>query len=318
MTVCVAAICENDRIFGASDCMITAGDIQFEPPDIKVSVLTSSIAVMIAGDSALHAEILQSVRAEVGERTEFEPEEWLKVKEVAELYSHSYNEVRKKRAESAILAPFGLTTDTFLTQQVHMSTDFVRQLGTELINFNAGNIEAIVTGIDDAGPHIWVVKNEDIVCFDKVGFAAVGAGEWHSKSSFMFARHTRYRQIPETLLLTYAAKKRAEVAPGVGADTDMFIIGPKLGSFNWIDDETLQRLDAIYQGIRQEEKQILSRANIEVSQYVEEIVRASTAKEQTSLPEDSGGDTPPDQKQLRDGSEEGEPEDDEWGESSAL
>src|SRR2546421_7416049 len=115
-----------------------------------------------------------------------------------------------------------------------------------------------------------------MTCYDKAGFAAIGAGEWHAKSAFMFNRHTRFRAVPQTLLLTYAAKKRAEVAPGVGAYTDMFIIGPELGSFNWIQFGILQRLDGMYQSIRQEEQRIIDEANAEVYQYVEEISRTST------------------------------------------
>jgi hypothetical protein len=116
--------------------MITAGDVQFEPPDIKVARVTSSIAIMTAGDSALHAEILQSVRTEVSERILYDPDEWLNIKDVADMYSRYYNETRTKRAEKAILAPLGLDTDSFIRRQQEMSSDFVRQLGTEMINFN--------------------------------------------------------------------------------------------------------------------------------------------------------------------------------------
>ena len=37
--------------------MITAGDIQFEPPVSKIQFVSSSIALMAAGDSAFHTEI---------------------------------------------------------------------------------------------------------------------------------------------------------------------------------------------------------------------------------------------------------------------
>ncbi|MGB8507940.1 MAG: hypothetical protein WCD76_06035 [Pyrinomonadaceae bacterium] len=317
MTICVAAICDGDTILGATDNMITAGDIQFEPPALKMTSLTNSIVVMTAGDSTLHAEILDVVRVEVSERIEFEPEEWLKVKDVAELYVETYNKVRQKCAERAILAPLGLTFETFVTRQAEMLPDFVRQIGTELINYNAGDIEAIITGLDEHGPHIWVAKNEDLRCYDKAGFAAIGSGEWHAKSSFMFSRHMSLRELPQTLLLTYAAKKRAEVAPGVGGVTDMFIVGPKLGSFTLIGGHILERLEEIYRQIRQDEQQILQRANEEVEQYVEEILGAATPKGQEALPEDGGGGTPTDQKQLRNGSEEGEPEG-EGGEPSTV
>jgi hypothetical protein len=217
--------------------------------------------------------------------------------------------VRTKKAERAFLAPLGLTMDTFLASQSGMSPDVVTKLTTEIINFSPGDIEAIVAGIDETGAHLWVVKNEDTTCFDRAGFAAIGAGEWHAKSAFMFNRYTRYRALPQALLLTYAAKKRAEVAPGVGVYSDMFSLGPSLGMFYWVPDGILARLEDIYQRIRQEEQRIIQQANLEAIQYVEEMSRAATAKEQTALPEDGGGDTPPDQTQLPSGSEEEESED---------
>lgn len=57
MTVCVAAISQSSTgtglmITGASDRMLTAGDIEFEPEQSKIQPLTNSIALMLAGDSA--------------------------------------------------------------------------------------------------------------------------------------------------------------------------------------------------------------------------------------------------------------------------
>jgi hypothetical protein len=84
VTVCVAAICDGDTIFGAADRMLTAGDIQFEPPDVKITPLTTSIVVMTAGDSALHAEILHAVRARIREHLEYSSDDWINVQDVAE------------------------------------------------------------------------------------------------------------------------------------------------------------------------------------------------------------------------------------------
>src|SRR5260221_2478193 len=56
MTVCVAAIGNNGQsVFGASDQMITAGDIQFEPAQQKIWKLSPHIALMVAGDVGLHS-----------------------------------------------------------------------------------------------------------------------------------------------------------------------------------------------------------------------------------------------------------------------
>ena len=61
MTVCVAVLCENgSQVIGASDRMVSNNDNQIQR--LKVHHLTDYVVVMIAGDVALHAELLVEVR----------------------------------------------------------------------------------------------------------------------------------------------------------------------------------------------------------------------------------------------------------------
>jgi hypothetical protein len=149
-----------------------------------------------------------------------------------------------------------------------------------------GRFWVTAEGIDHSGPHIYVVRNSDVSCQDPVGFAAIGAGHWHAESQFMFAGHVRLRPFPETLLLVYSAKKRAEVAPGVGAETDMFMIGPVIGSHTPIGHHVLQHLDGIYQDSRAQEIAIGNKARERAAEYVSQIIAESAPKGQASLPED--------------------------------
>lgn len=171
---------------------------------------------MLAGDSAMQAEIIQDLQADVNRRVNAKPEEWLKVRLVAELYNRYYREARARRAERVVLSPIGLDQNTFISRQREMNSDFLRQIAKELYGFEVPGIQTIFAGIDADGPHLYVASGNELSSHDAVGFAAIGAGYWHADSQFMFAGHSRSKQAPETLLLTYAAKKRAEVAPGVG------------------------------------------------------------------------------------------------------
>jgi hypothetical protein len=56
--------------------MLTSGDIEFEPLQEKIYQMTTSIAIMLAGDSALQSEILQKVRLDVYERIQHDPQNW--------------------------------------------------------------------------------------------------------------------------------------------------------------------------------------------------------------------------------------------------
>ena len=88
------------------------------------------------------------------------------------------------------------------------------------------------------------------------------------------------RPLPETLLLTYAAKKRAEVAPGVGSGTDMFTMGSQPGTYTTILPEVIQDVDKIYKRTRGRSETSIKKANLEVNKYVEQLGKAAAAQEQ--------------------------------------
>ena len=299
----------GNAIIGASDRMLTSGDIQFEPQQPKIIQLTTSIFIMVAGDSSMQAEIIQNVRFEVNKRIATEPDNWWDVRDVANLYSHYYNDARFKRAEKNILSLLGLDNNTFIAKQKEMDSGLVRQLATELINYEAPRISAIFAGIDNSGAHIYVADNENVSCQDLVGFAAIGVGSWHANSQMMFAGHTKFKLLPETLLLVYSAKKRAEVAPGVGEATDMVMVGPALGSFSPIGNHVLDKLKEIHKSEQKREIKASTKAKESVNQYVEELAKDATAKNQATIPPpDGGGETPSDEKKPRNDHQEGKPE----------
>jgi hypothetical protein len=230
VTVCIAARAGN-IVVGASDRMLTSGDIQFEPSaGTKIYALSNSMFMMTAGDSALHAEMTGMVIREIAARIVAEPQNWWRVSEAANLYVKYYNLVKNKRAEDAILVPLHLDEQSFIANQRTMSEDLVKDLAKELLNFQIPDVSAIFAGLDPDGCHIYTVYNNEANCVDNVGFAAIGIGERHASSQFMFARHAWNSPFSDTLLLTYYAKRKAEVAPGVGNGTDMMMVGPTLGS----------------------------------------------------------------------------------------
>lgn len=291
MTVCVAAITEKSMVFGAADRMLTAGDIQFEPAIPKVFLLTNSIVALLAGDSALQTEIMQSVKFQVQRKVSENPKQWLPVGNVALIYAEVYRRARQRRTTNEVLAPLGLDANTFIGRQKEMDTDLVKHIASELVNYEMAPVQSIITGVDQEGPHLFVVNNGQVSCLDSVGFAAIGAGYWHANSQFMFGGHARWKPVPETLLLTYAAKKRAEVAPGVGEATDMFSIGPTPGSFFAIPEDVLASVDAIYQRIREKNNATIREGNEEVTDYVNKIAAAAAAQEEQRAQAQSNPDT---------------------------
>jgi hypothetical protein len=210
VTVCITAICLDSMIVCASDRMLTADDVEFEPQKSKIIPLSNSIVAMIAGESALQDEIIQKIYLDIGNRIKSDPQNWWKVSDVADLYFRYYNEKKRKIAESRFLAPLGLDSDSFISRQQQMNNQVATQLTNEIISFHMPDVEVIFSGIDSTGAHIYKFVNERSLCLDRVGFASIGIGARHADSEFMFSGHIGSRGLPETLLLVYSAKKRAD------------------------------------------------------------------------------------------------------------
>ncbi len=271
MTVCIVAIFENQFIVGASDRMLTAGDIQFQPSQSKVWPLTTSITGMIAGDVGIHADIFNKINSDISIHLENNPQQWLKVSDVAELYVQYYEQLKIKCSERDILKPLGLDRNKFIELQANMQPNLVELIANNMYKYQIPNSGVIFTGIDNFGPHIYVVENGKIRCEDKVGFAAIGAGYWHADSHLMFSGHTKASPLYKALQATYFAKKRAEVAPGVGVDTDMFAI-TGLGAFTSIKDDIIKGLGDIYCGYLKTIRRADRHTDGKMNQYVQKIL----------------------------------------------
>jgi len=247
LTVCIAVIYNDNAVLGASDRMLTGGDIQFEPPARKIFPVTKSIAIMTAGDASIQAQLIERDYNFVKEKVEAEPNNWISVEEVAKNHRDSYIRLRRERAEIEILAPYNLDYQLFLDRQDDLSDDFVRDISYKLENFTLvdEDVASIITGVDDTGPHIYVVSNDHLSSSDTVGFAAVGIGRHHSLSHLMLAKHSRNTPEAKALLSLHRAKKKAEVSPGVGEETDMFVAGPNKGTFNWLVPTEALKVDIV-------------------------------------------------------------------------
>lgn len=297
MTVCVAAISNGGMVVGASDRMLTAGDIEFEPPQSKVLPLTTSITMMYAGNSSLQASLLQSVSSDVQARIEAAPTNWWKVADVAGLYRRHYLDAANEMAESQILAPLGLSHSTFVSRQRDLAPEIAIRITNELLSFQAPQVAAIFSGVDETGPHIYVCRGASVQCSDIVGFAAIGMGEYHAASELMVEKHTRMTPLPETLLTVYAAKRRAETAPGVGSESNMFIIGPQLGSYVELREDVMAALERIWRTAQRAMRTGRRKARTGVNAYLQALAvqaaEAASAAEQTPpAPERSATEEP--------------------------
>jgi 20S proteasome alpha/beta subunit len=267
VTVGIAAICRLDDtpyVVGAADRMLTAGDIAVEHPHPKIIALTPRIVALSAGDVTAHLAIGRAAEAEIGR---------LQVSDVAaaaEIVGAAYRSYRGRMAELRILAPMGLTMSSFITHQRELAPDLAAQVSRAIAD-QVADVETIVAGVDEQGGHVFHVGDPgQVTCYDGIGFAAIGNGGRHAVSFLLQVGYTPQVALSRAVVLVYTAKKRAEVAPGVGSTTDVFGIGAKY--YFPPDDETRARMETAFQTIRDGEQAALEAAIAEFDRYVRAAV----------------------------------------------
>lgn len=289
MTVCVAAI-SGAFAFGASDRMLSAASVEFEPTSSKMYELSSSLAVMIAGDISIHSMAVARARDAIKKRIDKNPQEWISVEFAASLYSTQMARVIAQRHQNLFFGPYGMTADDFAIQKELLNPSFYDVLHKSWIQHIVGVIPkadaiAIVVGVDTTGAHIYQCTPSGVSCEDTAGFCSIGIGSRHANSEFMVAKHTSRADPADTIILTYSAKKRAEVMAGVGKETDMFLIGG-LGRLSVIAEKLKRDLARIYDKRIKAEKRALKSANKDTLASLEKIAKESSAQQaQSTTPE---------------------------------
>jgi len=272
-------------IFCASDRTITTTDMEMESPVTKIYPITSSIVALPSDeDAALHEEILIDLQFAIHDRLARDPTNWLFVREVVDEYIARFHQAKKKRAEQTILLPLGLTHDAFLQLQGTMEPTLVGRISEDLVRYALPKMSALIVGIDTNGAHIYEIHEGDSGCFNTIGYAAIGAGARHAKAHFMLSGQASTTSSAETVWATYLAKKRSEVAPGVGKTTDMFMLGPRLGYSTWLNEPTMSQLHKVYEQTINHEQEARKLASKEMSEYVERISKGTSAADQEKLP----------------------------------
>jgi len=107
VTVCVACLCNwsfgpgevGRAAVTVSDREITAGDVEYEPPQFKVSFQTKRAMILIAGDYPTHSEALQQTQKIIRNTSEDDPAT------IAEIYASSLRQVKFKHACDIYLSP---------------------------------------------------------------------------------------------------------------------------------------------------------------------------------------------------------------------
>ena len=229
VTVCIAAVCENGKkIVVAADRMFTFPaplNIEFQTPEKKIEQLGTTCVVLSSGNGAYSSEILR-VAAAMLDGNPNPP-----ISRAAEIIKGAFLTVRaakvREQVVAAALGPDFLKFEAMnvpLPQYLQYQPNMFQQITVQMQMFNLG-VDMIVAGIDTEGARVGYVGNPGTLAWlDKLGYAASGSGGMHATTRLSLGSQTRESGLAETVYRVYEAKKAAEVAPGVGTETDLAIV----------------------------------------------------------------------------------------------
>jgi len=316
MTVCVAAICrffvpqpdgsnlEQPMVIFASDRMITVGKMrEYEmATQTKMFVMTPLMSVLISGSGELLLEVCQRTWKDV------QGNGMNSVRQVAELLKQHFKEYRNERIEAVVLAPRNLSWDGYYQRQSTLAQSFRAQIEEEIDSFDRDLGTLLLVGVDEDGPHIYAVEDPGVVQpRGQSGYAAIGIGAEFAQAEFMAHGYTPSFPWELSLWLTYSAKKRAEVAAGVGEQTDLYWIIPTGRAQFGPGTELERRLSEQFQKRAQAEK-IATYADTQEIMRIWGELNATPEQQQEKSPT-------AEQEPIRGSLEEGKPPSDIEGEA---
>ncbi len=244
MTICIAALCENSKFAViATDHMVTASflALEFEHPESKVDLLTQTCVGLTAGDALANTELFRCCRRNVNQLSS------PTIEIIAAEVKDQFARLRLRKAEEVILQPRGLTCKNFYVDGLMKSMPAEMVFGIDRdISGMKYPVEIIVVGVDETGSHIYGINDPGTVeIYDKLGYHAIGSGSRHALYTIIDGNHSRKRALNETIFLIYEAKRRAELAPGVGKTTEIAIITP--GGVKLLTQTEKNNLKIIYE-----------------------------------------------------------------------
>jgi 20S proteasome alpha/beta subunit len=227
MTICIGSLCEKRRsAVVIADRMVTnlGLSVEFERDDTKIVKLTDNCLAVRSGDPLVAEEVFEDVIEA------FKGVKQHRISEITKNVEEGLCELRKRRIEDEFFKPRGITIEEYYKNQAHFSEQLASMFEERIEEYDSG-VNILIIGVDDKGSHLYLVDYTEHPRtsrrFDSIGFCSVGIGTPHAQNSLISNKCSPNLPLREVLYLVYEAKKKAEIAPGVGCMTDIAYIDSK-------------------------------------------------------------------------------------------
>lgn len=234
MTICIAAISENNKIVAVTDRMLTLQEpvtTTFEIAENNKAIeLNESVIALFSGD-VIHAnEILTRAKNKLKEAT---PPPTT-TKQIAEIVNGAFTEHWETIITNFLMRRFKITFQQFMHNQGSFDADLVKQINQFITKFQIG-VEIIVAGKhgEEQEAHIYTMDSMGtVISFDSTGYATIGSGSRHATFSLIESEISKNNTITHSLHALLKAKTRAEYDPGVGRLCDILTIDTTIKRYN--------------------------------------------------------------------------------------
>jgi 20S proteasome alpha/beta subunit len=268
MTVCLATINnKQNSIAFATDRMVTSTSppIEFEHVLPKLTQINNSCIALSAGDAICGKEIFDVVKEGMGQTNP-------PIKHIAERIRDVYQQKRLQVLETVHLRSRGLNHKIFFEAGSKLlPSNIYAQIDYAFATFGLP-VEILIAGVDESGPNIFGIRNPGLLdCYKPIGFHIIGSGTMHALVS-LTEHYSPDSSLAAALYTVFRAKRVAEVAPGVGQETDigMVFLGEKIKYFSK-NDELFKRFDAIYKTEKKSRKDLTMGPEIDMLIEVEAV-----------------------------------------------
>ena len=242
VTQLIGAICDGGKaVVAVSDRMITGFSYSFEPGMGKGCMLADNAFVLMAGVTETAFAIAWEAYGAVSQKGE------TAIARIADEVAIAFRRERERQVVSRYLARFGITSlQHWHAVQGKLREDLAQNLSAQ-IAMHEVRVELLVGGVDSAGGQLYVTSDRmENQSFTRTGYCCVGSGEVHAETTFARYRYDTTFTLNEALYVAYEAKRRAEMDPGVGEETDVFVVDSQMARL--LDKETRADLEGLYSG----------------------------------------------------------------------
>ena len=243
MTQLIGAICENGQtVITVSDRMVSTNDmtLTFEQERMKAIEISSHAVILTAGTAHQPDLIREATKESQGKEN---------ILDIANVLKNIYQRYREESVIDLILIPeLGMHSfKEWLDKQKDLHDHIVMRIADAISKRGLG-LMLILAGIDEEGHLLKIHDPGQYTSFDNLSYCCAGIGTGHADAVFAFHRYTRTYPLNDAIYIAFEAKKRAEMAGGVGNHTDILVIEKENG-VQKVTEKVIIELEEIYDEI---------------------------------------------------------------------